>query len=454
MSNKDVSRLWGTAFSKDPKEEVVAFCSGRDTASLPSADDQLLPFEITASKAYVHGLYEKKLIDAEVFDKLLSGLGTLLKLYQEGKFKVDEKYEDVHSAVESWLTQTYGIDIAGRIHTGRSRNEQIAVDMLLYMQEKCDLLISQIKELEKELTQKSIQYEAVLLPGYTHHQHATVTTFGAILSAFAFECKKDYELFEFWKTFALISPLGSAAGYGTTLPIDKYAINAHLGFKKVFANPTQAITFKDDAATLFVFAISMLMNHLSTLAQTLMLFSTKEFGFITLSDEYTTGSSIMPQKKNPDPLEVTKAKAAVCQGYLVSLLSLSKATFIGYNRDSQWGKYLVMDAVRESLQAPVIMAGIIKTLTIHNHKMMTQLKSGFIFSQAIMEGLIKDYSLPMRVAKIAVETAVKESNPTDGITCKILNSALSKIGKEISVNPEIFQIWIDPLKIVKLQNKK
>ncbi|KKP86775.1 MAG: argininosuccinate lyase [candidate division CPR3 bacterium GW2011_GWE2_35_7] len=203
-----------------------------------------------------------------------------------------------------------------------------------------------------------------------------------------------------------------------------------------------------------VFNLSMFMNHLSSLAQTLIIFSTKEFGFIQLSDEYTTGSSIMPQKKNPDSLEVMKAKAAMCQGYLMSLLSMKDSVFIGYNRDLQWVKYVVMDAISEVEEAPEIIKGVLLTMKIDSKKMKEVAFKGFILAQAIMEGLSIDYAIPMRLAKMIVSNAVKNSSEADGIKLKTLNKSINEYGFLIKVNKIKFSEWIDPYSVASKQMKK
>jgi argininosuccinate lyase len=247
--------------------------------------------------------------------------------------------------------------------------------------------------------------------------------------------------------------LGSAAGYGTTLPVDKAKIAAHLGFSGIFANPIQAITFKGDAESRFLFNITMFLNHLATLAETLILFSTKEFGFITINDAFSTGSSIMPQKKNPDILEVVKAKAAVCQGYLAGVLGITKGQFVGYNRDSQWIKYLVTDAVDEVKQTPTIMAKVIETLIFHGEVAAQTCGNGFILSQAVMEGLIAEFHLPMREAKIVTETAVKNARATGKLSAAGLNEALIICGYDVIVDSAKFIRWTDPQTVADLQLK-
>ncbi|MBS1266036.1 MAG: Fumarate hydratase class II [Candidatus Woesearchaeota archaeon] len=442
-----MDRLWGSAFDKKPKELAVLFAAGRDVKSLPAADEVLIPYEIKASKAWAKALFDQKIIDKDVLNKLLQGLDELQELYDKGEFKLDPLKEDVHTNVESFLTNKFGIDVAGKIHSGRSRSEQGVVDVLLYMKDFNEKLKTELKALIKTINKKSQQHKKVILPAYTHHQHATVTTFGNMLDSYGKALEKDLEKLNSWNELEEISPLGSAAAYGTTFPIDKNKINEYLGLKKVFKNEIQVMNCKGDAETLMVFNLAMLMNHLSSLAQTLIIFSTKEFGFVKISDEYSTGSSIMPQKKNPDPLEVMKAKASMCHGYLMSLLSMSKAPFIGYNRDSQWVKYIVMDAIQEVKLAPKIMKGVIETLEINKEMMQKQVESGFILAQGLMEALSMNKKIPMRQAKIAVEKTVKQSE--NNFELDVLNKNLNT-----QVTKQEFESWLNPETIAKKQMKK
>ncbi|MBU0974243.1 hypothetical protein KKD03_00895, partial [Patescibacteria group bacterium] len=294
----------------------------------------------------------------------------------------------------------------------------------------------------------------VLLPAYTHHQHATVTTWGNMLHSYAEAFKKDLKKLQVWHELEEISPLGSAAAYGSTYPIDKNKINKHLQLKKVFTNEIQVMTSKGDAETLMVFNLAVLMNHLSSLAQTLIIFSTKEFNFIQIDDKYSTGSSIMPQKKNPDSLEVMKAKASMCHGYLMSLLSLTKAPFVGYNRDLQWVKYVVMDAIGEVALAPKIMVGILQTMKVNQQIMASWTQKGFILAQAVMEGLAMEFKLPMRLAKLVIETTIKNCNEKIGFQLSVLNQVLAEYQLAISVTQEQFENWTNPLLVAQKQMKK
>ena len=454
MKTKQTNKLWGSAFTKAPNEQAVLFAAGRDVVGLPPADEVLIPYEIQASIAYVLALYDVGLITEQEKNALVGGLKALQKDFEQGNFHLDPAKEDVQTNIESWLTEKLGIEIAGKIHTGRSRSEQCIVDTMLYLTAMNSLYISEMKNLVYALHLSAKKYATIVMPAYTHHQHATVTTFGNILHAYAIEFEKDIAHFQSWHMLEEISPLGAAAAYGSTLPVDKNKINEHLGLKNVFQNEIASLTFRGDAEATFVFNVTLFMNHISSLAQTLILFSTKEFGFVIISDEYSTGSSIMPQKKNPDPLEVMKAKASMCHGYLMSILSVTKAPFVGYNRDLQWVKYIVNDVIFETKSVPGVMTGVVSTLMIHKDVMAGWTTHGFILAQAIMEGLIVAFNVPMRQAKIIVETAIKQVGPTGNLTRKIINLSLVQNKFSYKVTPDQFKEWTNPLMVAEKQMKK
>lgn len=451
-ATQTISKLWGTAFAADPDPDMLAFTAGRDVAGVPPADEVLIPYEIAASTAHVEGLKDAGLISRKECRLITAALGKLMEEYQSGRLHLDPAKEDVHTNVESWLTEKLGIAVAGKLHTGRSRNEQSIVNNILYLRDTAAQLTSDISRLVTVLHCQARIYDSVVIPGYTHHQPATVTTLGAVFGAYASEFETDVRLFEFWREHALISPMGAAAGYGTTLPVDKAAVMRHLGLTRTFDNPIQVMLSKGDAESLFVYAAVMHLTHLSSLAETLILFSTAEFGFLTLSDAFTTGSSIMPQKKNPDPLEVIKAKASVCQGYLSGILGIAKAAFIGYNRDSQWLKYLVLDTVREIQLAPRVMAGLISTLTVNREKTAAAI-GATLLSQAVMEGLITELGLPMRQAKMVVETALRHDG-RERLAKPAVEAALRTFGCGAHIQERSWSAWTDPQTVAGKQLKR
>jgi len=409
MKIKQINKLWGVAFNQQPSQAVITFTAGRDVASLPPADYALLPYDVWVNKAHCVMLAKTGIIPVSDASKILSGLFSLETQVKTGQFVLDPTKEDVHTNIESYLTGLLGIEVAGKLHTARSRNDQVVTDMKLYMRDQVEVMVGNSIGLTQTLLSLAEIYKNTPFPGFTHHQHAMVTTFGHILVGFAEMIIRDTERLQGWFLLHNQSPLGNVVSYGTSFPINKKMTSELLAFDAPDNNSLDAITNRWEPEADLAFAISMLMNHLSLISETLILLSTPEFGMIKLADQFSTGSSIMPQKKNPDPLEVMKGKAGFAQGQLTSLLSMGKGNFIGYNRDSQWTKYITMDCVNECLPAPVVLSGVLETMTVYKEAMEAWCYKGFIGATTLMEQLVQTQGISMREAKMIVEKAVKES---------------------------------------------
>lgn len=422
---KHIHKLWGEAFSQEPSEAVIAFTAGRDVASVPPADEALLPYDLWVNKAHVVMLAKTGIIPVADAAKILAKLNELEK---DTSFHLDPSKEDVHTNIESWLTEKLGIEVAGKLHTARSRNDQVVTDMKLYLRDQVLMFVGATLRLLQEVLLQSAKYQAVVMPGFTHHQHAMVTTFGHTLAGFAAMIIRDIERFQAWFTFHNQSPLGNSVCYGTSFPIDRKLTAKLLGFDTADINSLDAITNRWEPEADLAFAITILMNHLSLIAETLILLATPEFDMIKLSDEFSTGSSIMPQKKNPDPLEVMKGKTSFSHGQLVSLLSLGKANFIGYNRDCQWSKYIIMDLVNECKAASVVMSGVFETMTVNTGVMEAWCHKGFIGATTVMEQIIQESHIPMREAKIIVEKLVKAGSDKANLDPKTILSLTKSYG--------------------------
>ncbi|MEK7577846.1 MAG: argininosuccinate lyase [Patescibacteria group bacterium] len=404
MKTKQTNKLWGAAFSQKPSDAMIAFTAGRDVVGIPPADQALLPYDIWVNKAHCVMLGKTGIIPKFDAAKILAGLN---ELEHNKTFTLDPSKEDVHTNIESWLTSKLGVDVAGKLHTARSRNDQITTDMKMYLRDQVLLCVDNSIKLTQSLLQLADAHKAVVMPGFTHHQHAMVTTFGHILAGFANMVIRDIDRFQSWFPLHNTSPLGNVVSYGTSFSIDRKMTAELLAFDGPDHNSMDAITNRWESEADLGFAVVSLMNHLSLIAETLILMATPEFGMVKLADQYSTGSSIMPQKKNPDPLEVIKGKAGFAQGQLVSLLSMGKSNFIGYNRDSQWTKYIVMDLVNECKLAPIVLGGVLETLIINTGVMEKWCHKGFIGATTVMEQIIQETHMPMREAKVIVENMVK-----------------------------------------------
>ena len=297
-----MNTLWGKVFQNKPAESVISFTAGRDMHVKKAADNYLLPYDIWGSQAHCVMLYQEKIIDKNSASTILKGLEQIECLVKKGEFALDPSCEDVHTNIESYLIERYGIDRIGKLHTGRSRNDQSNVDTRLFIRDKSLEYIKEIIILCYTLVGLSQKYKSYVIPGFTHHQHAMMSTFGHILMSFATMLARDTLRFSHWYYLHNTNPLGSAAGYGTSFPINSMLTSELLGFDCSDLSSLDQITNRWEPEADFVFSISVLMNHLSLMAQTFIILATPQFGMLTLSDDYSTGSSIMPQKKNPDPL--------------------------------------------------------------------------------------------------------------------------------------------------------
>ena len=268
--------------------------------------------------------------------KLLFKIAELDKLAQSGNFSLDSSKEDVHSNIESWLTEKLGIEVAGKLHTARSRNDQVVTDMKLYMRDQVLVYVKNSIGLAHTLLSLADAYKALPFPGFTHHQHAMVTTFGHVLAGFASMIVRDIERFKNWFTLHNTNPLGNTVSYGTTFPVNKTMTAELLGFDGPDHNSLDAITNRWEPESDLGFSIATLMNHLSLVPKHCSFIYT-EFGMVKLSDQFSTGSSMMPQKKNRSTQVIKEKRFAL--GQLMSLMSMGKGN-LSCNRDSQWTKYI------------------------------------------------------------------------------------------------------------------
>ncbi|MCX6791851.1 MAG: argininosuccinate lyase, partial [Candidatus Gottesmanbacteria bacterium] len=335
-----------------------------------------------------------------------------------------------------------------KLHTARSRNDQTNADTRLFLRDQVVQFVENTGKLVQELLIQAKVHSGTVMPGFTHHQHAMVTTYGHVLTAFATMLLRDTTRFTHWYALHNYSPLGGSVAYGTTFPIDRAFTATLLGFDGPEVNSLDEITNRWDAEADLGFAVAILMNHLSLIAETLILMATPEFGMVTLADQYSTGSSIMPQKKNPDPLEAIKGKTAYTAGILGGLLNMGKSNFIGFNRDSQWTKYLIMDLVDECLPVPVVMKGVLETLMVNKTVMASWCDKGFIGATSLMEHIIQAYSIPMRNAKVLVEKAVKYSVGKGVVTMGGLNKALAEEGISLPISETDVISWQEPHTII------
>ncbi len=438
-------KLWGARFSKPPSPLAEAFTSGRDVRGVSPADERLLPYDLWGSRAHVVMLYQQKIITRQEARALLRGLKEIEKIWEKGNFSLDPRKEDVHTNIESWLIEKYGVEIGGKLHTARSRNDQVALDMRLYLREAALSFINEILSLTQLLISQAQKHVALPFPGYTHHQPAQVTSLGQIWLAFVESFARDLRRFQEWYERFNENPLGSMTGYSTSFPIDRILTSKLLGFDGPTSNALDAIQTRWEMEAELAFIINSLMNHSSSLAQTLIIFSTAEFALCRLDEAHCSGSSMMPQKRNPDPLEIIKAKSALAQGKLFSLLAIGRAQFLGYNRDTQWSKYLIMDLIDECLPVPVLLNEIVGKLKWEGEKISSLTKRGFITAPDLLEAIVRQEKIPFRLAKTLLERAIKyaEAEGAEQVTYSSLNKAFQENGMNLSWPAELLQNFQD-----------
>lgn len=381
--------LWSGRFTQDVGEFATRF-----GASLP-VDKQLYHQDIAGSKAHASMLGAQGIISQEDARAIIEGLTDIEQQINAGQFNFDIHDEDIHMAIESQLTASIG-EAGARLHTGRSRNDQVVTDTRLFAKARClDLMHANIA-LRETLIDKAEQCKDVLLPGYTHMQHAQPVFLSHHLLAYAHMFQRDFIRLKAAYVAADVCPLGSAALAGTTYPLDR-AYTAHeLGFSEISQNSLDAVSDRDFLLDL-CYAASVSSIHLSRLAEELVVWSTSEFGYITMSDAWSTGSSIMPQKKNPDFAELVRGKSGRVVGDLMALLVTLKSLPLAYNKDLQEDKEGAFDAAQTLEDCLVCMRGMIETMQVNEDAMLASVQKGHLAATDIADYLAKK-GMPFRKA--------------------------------------------------------
>ena len=327
--------LWGGRFTEDPHEDLMAFTADR-------SDRRLLQDDLLGSAAHARMLGEVGLLTEEEAQQLVEAIGDLLEEAREGRFEFDEADEDVHTAVERRLHETVGA-LGGKLHTGRSRNDQVALDLRLYLLRASGRRIEQLKSFGRILADKAEEVGDVVVPSYTHLQQAQAIPLAHHLLAYAWMLLRDADRFLDAADRIAVSPLGAGASGGSSLPLNPAVVAEELGMRGTFPNSLDAVSARDFVAE-YAFCCAQALTHLSRLGEELVLWSTTEFGWVTFADRFTTGSSALPQKKNPDIAELVRGKTARVIGDVTGLLALQKGLPLSYNRDLQEDKAAVFDA--------------------------------------------------------------------------------------------------------------
>lgn len=392
-------KLWGGRFKKGTDKLV------NDFNSSIRIDSRMYKEDIQGSLAHASMLGKQNIIPQEASDRITSGLLEILKRIENGVINVDDTSEDIHSFIESTLTYYIG-DYGKMLHTGRSRNDQVTLDFRLYLKNAITDLKEDVIALEEVLLEKANENIDTIMPGYTHLQKAQPITFAHHILAYAEMFKRDYgRLTDCYKRLDEM-PLGAGALATSTYPIDRDAVARDLGFSKVTLNSLDSVSDRDYAIETLS-CLSMIMMHLSRFSEEIILWCTNEFSFIELDDGYSTGSSIMPQKKNPDVAELVRGKTGRVYGDLMTLLTVMKGIPLAYNKDMQEDKEAVFDGLDTASLSLKTFCGMIKTMKVKKENMRKGADLGFTNATDVADYLVKK-GMPFRNAHGVVGEIVLE----------------------------------------------
>ena len=391
-------RLWGGRFTKKPDELAHEF-----TSSL-RFDQRLVEHDIAGSIAHARMLGHCHILTPDEARQLEAGLERVRAGLASGELKLDPGSEDVHPEVERLLSEQIGA-LAGKLHTARSRNDQVALDLRLFLRDEIDAILDRLSALQRALADVAERHLETLMPGYTHLQRAQPVSLAHYLLAYFHMFQRDRARLRDCRARVNVCPLGAAALAGTSFPIDPAFIAQQLGFDSVFANSIEAVSDRDFVAE-FLSDAAIAMVHISQLAGEIVLWSSAEFGFIRLDDAWCTGSSIMPQKRNPDVAELARARAGRVLGDLVAMLAVAKGLPLSYNRDYQEDKEPLFNSVDTLKAALEVMREMIATASFDQQRMERALEQGFLTATEAADYLVRK-GMPFREAHGVVGQVVR-----------------------------------------------
>jgi argininosuccinate lyase len=435
-----MKKLWGGRFSKTPEQWIEEF-----GASI-SFDQKLVMEDIEGSLAHVKMLGKTGILTQDECGQIQAGLLKLKEKAEAGELEYSVSEEDIHLNLEKMLIEEIG-PAGGKLHTGRSRNDQVATDMHLYLKKQVHDVASHIQELQAALVEQAEKHVETLIPGYTHLQRAQPVSFAHHLLAYFWMLERDKERFRESLKRIDMSPLGASALAGTTFPIDRQYAAELLGFSGIYENSMDAVSDRDFIVE-FLSNASLLMMHLSRLAEEIILWSSKEFSFIELDDAYATGSSIMPQKKNPDMAELIRGKSGRVFGNLMSMLTILKGLPLTYNKDMQEDKEGMFDTVHTILGSLKIFAGMIKTMAVQKDVMASAVNEDFSNATELADYLAAK-GIPFREAHEIVGKLVLYCIQKN---CYLLDLSLEEFQDACGeIDEDVFTV-LSPCEAVKRRN--
>lgn len=431
-SEKDTSSgpansLWGGRFSAGPAQIMEEINASIDFDKILYAQD------IRGSTVHCTMLVAQNIISSDDGDKILAGLDQVRSEIDAGNFTYDAKLEDIHMHVEARLEEIIG-DAAGRLHTARSRNDQVATDFKLWLRDAMDQMDQALKSLQEALVTRAEQNAHVILPGFTHLQSAQPLTFGHHLLAYFEMFTRDRDRLRDARGRLNECPLGAAALAGTSFPIDRFQTAAALKFRSPTANSLDSVSARDFALE-FLSVAAICATHVSRLAEEIVIWSSAQFDFVSLSDKFTTGSSIMPQKRNPDAAELCRAKAGRIIGALTGLLVVMKGLPLAYSKDMQEDKEATFDAANAFSLIIAAMTGMVDDMTVNEQPMKAATTSGFITATDLADWLVRVLDMPFRqahhVTGSLVALAEGKGCDLDGLTLDDMQTVEPKITGDV-----------------------
>ena len=426
----EAGALWGGRFAGGPAPELVRL--SRST----HFDWVLAPYDIVGSKAHAKALEKAGYLTADELEAMTAALDALAGRVTDGSFSPEESDEDVHSALERGLIELAGAELGGKLRAGRSRNDQIATLIRLYLKDHAAQIGALLVDLVDAIVAQAERHEGAIMPGRTHLQHAQPVLLAHHLLAHAWAFGRDLERLGNWRTGLRYSPYGSGALAGSTLGLDAELIAHELGFAELEPNSIDATAARDQVAE-FAYIAAQIGINLSRFAEEIILWNTREFGFVTLSDSYSTGSSIMPQKKNPDIAELARGKAGRLIGNLTGLLATLKGLPLAYNRDLQEDKEPVFDSVDTLEVLLPAFTGMVATLKFHTDRMRALAPEGYSLATDVAEWLVKQH-VPFRDAHEITGSLVSYAEQRGLALDEVSDEALAEISPFLS--PAVRQV--------------
>ena len=426
MTDPQPTRLWGGRFAEGPSEAMAAL-------SLSTHFDwRLAPYDIQQTRAHAAVLHRAGLLSDDELAAVIAALDSLAEDVTSGRVLPDPSDEDVHTAIERNLIERLG-DLGGRLRAGRSRNDQVSTDFRLYLRDQARVIALAVTDLQQALLDQATLHVDTYSPGFTHLQHAQPVSFGHELAKHVHALGRDVERLADWDRRTARSPLGAGALAGSSLGLDPQAVALDLGFDEALGNSIDATSDRDWVAE-FLFVAAMIGVHLSRMGEEVILMASREFGWARLHDSWSTGSSIMPQKKNPDVAELARGKSGRLIGNLTGLLATLKGLPFGYNRDLQEDKEPVFDSVEQLLLVLPAMTGMIATLEFDTSRMAASAPEGFALATDIAEWLVRQ-GVPFREAHEIAGASVRAAELRGGELWDLSDAELQGISPHLT--PEV-----------------